>query len=189
MKRSVRIPRGPILGLSLAVAGLLPAVAPAQDYDVKNFYGRTPSADELIEGLKSEQPAGGTGKGLKFRGVRPVEATKPKAVSLMVQFEFGSAQLTPTAKQVLDNLGAALKSPQLGSDSFLIEGHTDSVGSDAYNQRLSEARARSVKQYLSSQLGVEAERLRAAGKGESSLLDKGNPESGVNRRVQVINLR
>ena len=79
-----------------------------------------------------------------------------------MQFEFGSAQLTPTAKQVLDNLGAALKSPQLGSDSFLIEGHTDSVGSDAYNQRLSEARARSVKQYLSSQLGVEAERLRAA---------------------------
>jgi outer membrane protein OmpA-like peptidoglycan-associated protein len=185
MKHSVRISRGPVLGLSLAVAGLLPAVAPAQDYDVKSFYGRTPSTDELIEGLKSEQPTGG----MKFRGVRPVEATKPKAVSLMVQFEFGSAQLTPTAKQVLDNLGAALKSPQLGSDSFLIEGHTDSVGSDAYNQRLSEARARSVKQYLSSQLGVEAERLRAAGKGESSPLDKANPEAGVNRRVQVINLR
>ncbi len=186
MKRSVKVSKGPVLGLSLAVAGLLPGIAWAQDYDVKNFYGRTPSAQELIEGLKSEQPAGG---GLKFRGVRPVEATKPKAVSLMVQFEFGSSELTPDAKQVLNNLGSALKSPQLSADSFLIEGHTDSVGSEEYNQRLSEARARSVKQYLSSQLGVEADRLRTMGKGESSPLEKANPESAVNRRVQVINLR
>ncbi len=186
MKRTFNLSTGQALGLSLAVAGLLPAPASAQDYDVKNFYGRTPSAQELIEGLKSEQPAGG---GLKFRGVRPVEATKPKAVSLMVQFEFGSSELTPDAKQVLNNLGSALKSPQLSADSFLIEGHTDSVGSDEYNRRLSEARARSVKQYLSGQVGVESDRLRTIGKGESSPLEAGNPESAVNRRVQVINLR
>lgn len=187
MNRSSRVKKWPVLGLSLAVAALLPGIALAQDYDVKNFYGRTPSAQELIEGLKSEQPAGGGG--LKFRGVRPVEATKPKAVSLMVQFEFGSSELTPDAKQVLNNLGTALKSPQLSADSFLIEGHTDSVGSEEYNRRLSEARARSVKQYLTSQMGVEADRLRTMGKGESSPLDKSNPESAVNRRVQVINLR
>ena len=140
----------------------------------------------LIEGLKSEQPAGG---GLKFRGVRPVEATKPKAVSLMVQFEFGSSELTPDAKQVLNNLGSALKSPQLGADSFLIEGHTDSVGSDEYNQRLSEARAASVKTYLTGSLGVQPSRLETVGKGEAQPLDASNTEAAVNRRVQIVNVR
>lgn len=185
MKRGSRVAIGPALGLSVLFAGLLPGAASAQDYDIRSYHGRTPSSEELIESLKSDEPA----SPIKFRGVRPVEASKPKAVSLMVQFEFGSAELTPDARQVLNNLGSALKSPQLGADTFLIEGHTDAVGSDEYNQRLSEARARSVKQYLSSELGVESDRLRTVGKGESSPLNKGAPEAAENRRVQVINLR
>lgn len=185
MNRLPRMASGPLAGLSMALAALLPAAASAQDYDVKSYHGRTPTSQELIESLKSDQPPAE----MRFRGVRPVEAAKPKAVSLMVQFEFGSAELTPDARQVLGNLGSALKSPQLSGDTFLIEGHTDAVGSDEYNQRLSEARARSVKEYLSSQLGVEADRLRTVGKGESSPIDPAHPEAAVNRRVQVINLR
>ena len=185
MKQCSRKAHGPLAGLSIALAALMSAGASAQDYDIKSYHGRTPSSEELVESLKSDKPSGE----MRFRGLRPVEASKPKAVSLSVQFEFGSAELTPDARQVLHNLGSALKSPQLSADTFLIEGHADAVGSEEYNQRLSEARARSVKQYLSSQAGVESDRLRTVGKGESNPLNKGQPEAAENRRVQVINLR
>ena len=182
MKRRSRFSTAPMVGLLMLVAGFVAEPGWAQDYNVRSFQGHTPSTDELIEGLKPEAPA------VRTRGLRPVEASKPKAVSLMVQFEFGSAQLSPDAKQVLDNLGAALKSPQLGGDKFLIEGHTDAVGSEEYNQRLSDARARSVKEYLTTH-GVEPDRLGTVGRGENSLLDKTDPGAALNRRVQVINLR
>jgi outer membrane protein OmpA-like peptidoglycan-associated protein len=173
------------MGIALAAAGLMPLLANAQNYDVKSFHGRTPTSEELVESLKpsvSDQPAGG----IKFRGIRPVEVTKPKAVALSVQFEFNSAQLTPEAKVVLDNVGSALRSPELVTSRFVIEGHTDSVGGDDYNQRLSEARAASVKGYLTGSLGIEASRLDAVGRGESQPMDKSNPESPVNRRVQIV---
>jgi len=133
--------------------------------------------------MPPEQPA------LKFRGVRPLEASKPKAVSLTIQFEFGSAQLTPDPRTVLNNLGPALKSQQLSANVFLIEGHTDSVGSEAYNTRLSEDRARSVRDYLVSTFGIEPSRLDAVGRGKSDPLDRQNPESPLNRRVQIVNIR
>ena len=177
--------RGLVVGLCLGAAGLLPLSAVAQDYDIKSFQSHTPSSAELIESLKSTEPPSGT----KFRSVRPVQATRPKAVALAVQFEFGSAQLTPDAKAVLNNLGQALGSPDLKANSFLIEGHTDSVGSDEYNQQLSEARAATVKSYLTGSFGIAPSRLDTVGRGEAQPLDKANPEAGVNRRVQIVNVR
>ncbi len=185
MMLSSRLLAGPVLGLSLVAVGVLPMVAVAQNYDIKTFHGHTPTSDELIESLKPSQPP----EGIKFRGVRPVQATKPKAVALSIQFEFGSAQLSSDAKTVLDNLGAALKSPDLSANIFLIEGHTDSVGSDEYNQRLSEARAASVKSYLTSSFGIQPSRLETVGKGEAQPLDASNTEAAVNRRVQIVNVR
>ena len=177
--------RGFVVGLCLGAAGLLPLSAVAQDYDIKSFQSHTPSSAELIESLKSSEPPSGT----KFRSVRPVQATRPKAVALAVQFEFGSAQLTPDAKAVLNNLGQALGAPDLKANSFLIEGHTDSVGSDEYNQQLSEARAATVKSYLTGSFGIPPSRLDTVGRGEAQPLDNANPEAGVNRRVQIVNVR
>jgi outer membrane protein OmpA-like peptidoglycan-associated protein len=177
--------RGLLAGLCLGTAGLSPLSVVAQDYDIKSFQSHTPSSAELIESLKSSEPP----SGIKFRSVRPVQATRPKAVALAVQFEFGSAQLTPDAKAVLNNLGQALRSPDLSANAFLIEGHTDSVGSEESNQRLSEARAATVKSYLISSFGIPPSRLDAVGRGETQPLDKANPEAGVNRRVQIVNVR
>jgi outer membrane protein OmpA-like peptidoglycan-associated protein len=176
---------GPVLGLSLAAVGAVPLSAVAQNYDIKSFHGHTPTSDELIESLKPAQPP----EGIRFRGVRPVQAAKPKAVALSIQFEFGSAQLTGEAKTVLDNLAVALKSPDLSANIFLIEGHTDSVGSDEYNQRLSEDRAASVKAYLTGTYGIQSSRLETVGKGESQPLDTSDTEAAVNRRVQIVNVR
>ncbi len=110
-----------------------------------------------------------------------------ESVDLDVKFEFDSAELTPEAEAVLIDLATAMNDAKFIDSPFLIEGHTDAVGSDAYNLDLSDRRAASVRQFLVSQ-GVGDVRLSSEGKGESELLDPANPTSGVNRRVRVINL-
>ena len=107
----------------------------------------------------------------------------PTPVSYLV------SALTEDAKNQLRTLGQALNSSTLASDEFLIEGHTDSVGSAQYNQSLSERRAMVVKQYLIDHVGVGASRLKAEGRGETKLLDTRAPTSATNRRVQVVNLQ
>ena len=69
----------------------------------------------------------------------------------------------------------------------LIEGHTDSVGSDAYNLKLSDRRAKSVYDYLTSR-GVDPGRLSSIGKGESAPIADNETEEGrqQNRRVMLI---
>lgn len=68
----------------------------------------------------------------------------------------------------------------------IIEGHTDSQGSEAYNQQLSLKRAQAVKNYLISQ-GIPAERIEAIGLGESQPISENNTPQGrqLNRRVQI----
>jgi outer membrane protein OmpA-like peptidoglycan-associated protein len=71
-----------------------------------------------------------------------------------------------------------------------IEGHTDSKGSDTYNQTLSQRRAQSVIRYLAKSLGVKEDRLLAVGKGESDPIADNSTDSGrqKNRRVQIVNI-
>src|SRR3546814_3076377 len=85
----------------------------------------------------------------------------------------------------MQNLAAALASPQLQDRSFTVIGHTDGVGSASYNQRLSQRRARSVRDYL-VQHGVDAGRLQTVGKGFSDLLNESDPAAAENRRVEVV---
>jgi outer membrane protein OmpA-like peptidoglycan-associated protein len=110
------------------------------------------------------------------------------AVAINIMFAFNSDQLTPQGRQILDNLGQALNSERLKGNRFMLEGHTDSKGSDAYNQALSERRAKSAMEYLVAAHKVERARLVTVGKGESEPLDPSNPERDINRRVQVMNL-
>jgi outer membrane protein OmpA-like peptidoglycan-associated protein len=118
------------------------------------------------------------------RGIRPI----PPTVELpIVNFAFDSAELTPTAREALDRLAEALLSAELESGSFLIEGHTDSVGTELYNQGLSERRAASVGAYLTIKR-VDPSRFNLVGLGENDLLDPVNGKAAINRRVRVINL-
>lgn len=114
-------------------------------------------------------------------------AAEPPSVALDVKFEFNSAQLTPEARQLVGELAKALKRKNLAADSFQLEGHTDSVGKRSYNIDLSERRAQAVRAYL-AELGVPTERIAAVGRGPDYPLDPQHPESGTNRRVQVINV-
>jgi len=110
------------------------------------------------------------------------------AVAINIMFDFNSDKLTPQGKQILDNLGQALNSERLKGSRFMLEGHTDSKGSDGYNQGLSERRAWSAMEYLVTAHKVDRSRLQTVGKGESEPLDPSNPERDINRRVQVMNL-
>lgn len=99
-----------------------------------------------------------------------------------VNFEYNSAQLTADSRPVLDEVAADLKKyPQLQVE---LQGHTDSTGSDAYNLKLSDQRAQSVRDYLLSQ-GVGTRQLEAKGYGESQPVADNKTETGraENRRV------
>ncbi len=99
----------------------------------------------------------------------PVEACKPTLETITISaeklFGFDKSKLQEGSKPILDEAAAKIKAnPDI--ELVLVTGHTDRIGSTAYNQKLSERRANQVKDYLVSQ-GVEAGRLHAVGKGES----------------------
>jgi outer membrane protein OmpA-like peptidoglycan-associated protein/opacity protein-like surface antigen len=113
---------------------------------------------------------------------RPVE---DNWTLLGVNFDFNKATLRPEAYPILDNAAEILLThPQVNVD---IVGHTDQVGSDKYNDKLSLQRAESVKKYLIAK-GVDASRLSTVGKGKRSLLfnEKDPTSRFYNRRIEFI---
>lgn len=152
------------------------------------YFENVPTTEELKKALKPAAPVTrqvqlGTGQ-----AQQPTTTTPQPAVALgKVQFEYNSAQLTAEAKVVLQRVAEALKSGELQSYKYRIEGHTDSRGRADYNMLLSERRAEAVKNFL-VQAGVDPSRLSAVGKGEEVPYDKEHPDSSVNRRVEIVNL-
>lgn len=101
-----------------------------------------------------------------------------------VNFETARATLTTNARTILDEVaGKLLARPELRIE---VGGHTDARGSDAYNQDLSERRARSVMAYLAER-GIDAARLTAIGYGEAQPVDSNDTDEGRerNRRVEL----
>ncbi|HEX6142422.1 MAG TPA: OmpA family protein [Geminicoccaceae bacterium] len=127
---------------------------------------------------------------IQARGVFHADSAKvvrrPR-VELEINFPFGSAELTASAVDQLRVLADALEKPAIGADRFVLVGHTDGVGSDSANRALSEARARAVERHLVEAHGIDRSRLRSRGCGESALKDRDDPNSPVNRRVEVVN--
>jgi OOP family OmpA-OmpF porin len=97
----------------------------------------------------------------------PVAAPKPAGEKITVAadalFDFNKATLRPEGKAKLDEVVA--KSKAINLEVILVVGHTDRIGSDSYNQKLSEKRAAAVKEYVVAK-GIEANRVYTEGKGE-----------------------
>jgi outer membrane protein OmpA-like peptidoglycan-associated protein len=115
-------------------------------------------------------------------GAQP--APPPETITLNADalFDTDKSDLRPEAVAELNDFGA--KAKQLGKQLIYVEGHTDSRASDAYNQALSERRAKSVAAYLEQNFGLTTQ---TAGKGESEPVASNDTSEGrqANRRVEI----
>lgn len=168
MKQAISILPAVLIALTLP---FLVAQRSVAEDDVMNIGKRIPDVKEFKQIFNKAKGA----KGLARNGV-----------SMGLKFEFGSDRLSEQSKKVLSNLGEALKSGDLRDQNFDVVGHTDAVGSDAFNMRLSERRAKAVKSYLSGNFEISPDRLAAQGRGKKELFDQKNPASEANRRVEVL---
>jgi len=102
-----------------------------------------------------------------------------------ILFDFNSAVIRPESKPVLEEMVSLLQSEP--GWKLMIEGHTDSTGTAAYNQTLSEKRAAAVKDYLTA-AGISSDRLQTAGYGASRPVADNSTEAGCtqNRRVELV---
>jgi OOP family OmpA-OmpF porin len=114
----------------------------------------------------------------------PVPTSEKVSYSADAFFDFDKAVLKPAGQASLDDLTGKLKDMNL--EVIIAVGHTDSIGTDAYNQKLSVRRAEAVKAYLQSK-GVEANRIYTEGKGEQQpVADNAAAEGRAkNRRVEI----
>ena len=119
--------------------------------------------------------------------VAEITSTKTK-IDLDIQFEYNSAKISEAALPDVQELGKALNNPLLKGSTFIVAGHTDAVGGEAFNQDLSERRADAIKRYLVDKYGIAAADLVTVGYGKTRLKDPNTPTAAVNRRVQVVNL-
>ena len=179
----------PIAALLLSVCSLV-----AQAGEVKVYRGAdTVDPDEVARilgpvkmrslRLLDEAPAGPAAATSAAAAVSAAAAAGPSALSLPVQFAFDSADILPSAKPQLDAIAAGIRMLP-AAQRVVIEGHTDAQGTEQYNDQLSQRRAQAVRRYLVSMHGIDAGRLEAVGRGESSPLPGHGPMAGENRRVQ-----
>ena len=112
---------------------------------------------------------------------------KPK-IDLEINFDYNSANISARSLPSVQALGRALSNPDLKGSTFIVAGHTDAAGGDAYNQDLSERRADSIKRYLVDKFHIAGTDLVTVGYGKTKLKDPANPLADINRRVQVANM-
>lgn len=193
-----------LAGMLLVALGALAQEAPADRQPAKpaspisDLTDLEPTADDLVGALALDTPPP-----LRTRGApeprcdyfwkqrtRGDEPSAAKVAAVKVLFEFDSDQLTQAARESLEALGKALTSNALAPCCFEIQGHTDIVGSEEYNLRLSKRRAEAVVQFLAEGFGIDRQRLLPIGFGEQQPMSENETEDGrqKNRRVQVVNL-
>jgi outer membrane protein OmpA-like peptidoglycan-associated protein len=179
------------------------------------FAGDTVSADQILNALKPKPVTRGLSTGpqvdpaaqakeasfvdtLRNRKTRSLSlgereeiaelaATKPN-IDLEIRFDYNSADISTNAMPAVQELGKALSDASLKDSTFVVAGHTDAVGGEAYNQDLSERRADTIKKYLSEKYGLNGANLVTVGYGKTKPKDPNAPLDPVNRRVQVVNM-
>lgn len=116
--------------------------------------------------------------------VPPAPTSEKVTFAADALFDFDKATLKPEASAKLDDLVSKVKTITL--EVIIAVGHTDSVGTDAYNQKLSIRRAEAIKKYLTSK-GIDASRVYTEGKGESQPVADNKTAEGRarNRRVEI----
>jgi outer membrane protein OmpA-like peptidoglycan-associated protein len=116
-----------------------------------------------------------------------IASSKPK-IDLDIQFDYNSAEIRASSISAVQELGKALSDASLKGSTFVVEGHTDAIGGEAYNQDLSERRADTIKHYLVEKFGIAGTDLVTVGYGKDKPKDPSAPMDPINRRVEVVNM-
>ena len=141
--------------------------------------------------IASAAPAGAAPAAAAPAGAAPAAAAPAAAAAATkltyaadALFDFGKSVLKPEGKAKIDDMVSKVKGMNL--EVVIAVGHTDSVGDDAFNQKLSVARSEAVKAYLVSK-GVEKNRIYTEGKGEKQPVADNKTADGraKNRRVEI----
>ncbi len=156
-----------------SLSGARPAAAP------------TPEQTDFVDSLK-KKTAGSLAPGEREK-LAALTKDKP-SIDVKINFDFDSDKIGPDATKAVNEVGKALSNSKLTGNTFVLAGHTDAKGSDAYNQDLSERRAEAVKRYLVETYKIPAENLVAVGYGKTTLKNTSNPFAPENRRVQIVNM-
>jgi outer membrane protein OmpA-like peptidoglycan-associated protein len=170
-----------------ALLGGLICYAQDGDEDADGVHDRR----DTCPGTPANTPVNPNGCAIKVYPDAPVKevvaAPQDEVIVLSdkVLFDFNSSTLTPAANQVLADISKRLTDSAI--IGVLVKGHTDSVGSEAFNQQLSQRRADSVAAFLVSQ-GVAADKLHTEGHGEGQPVADNATDEGraQNRRVEIV---
>ena len=169
------------------------ALAPAKKPPLTRGLSVAPQADQAAAAAE-----GRLLQNIRGRATRSLSASEREEISaiakdkpnidLEITFDYNSADISTKSLPSVQALGKALTNPDLKGSTFVVAGHTDAAGGEAYNQDLSERRADSIKRYLTGKYSIAAADLVTVGYGKSKLKDPANPLAEVNRRVQVVNM-
>ena len=172
---------GPI-GIWCVLAAVISFVSLAGSHHV--HAQAQPTDAQILELLKKKHlmrcPTSPSEKGCGETSTSPFETDV-----FDVFFDSGSAALDRQARAILVALAAELNKSQNAGRIFLIAGHADANGSDAYNQDLSEQRADAVKRFLVACCGVDRSMLATAGFGKQLPKNMADPYAEENRRVNI----
>jgi len=168
------------------------ALAPAKEPPLTRGLSIAPQADPAAaaEGRLLQNIRGRATRSLSASEREEISAIakdKPN-IDLEITFDYNSADISTKSLPSVQALGKALTNPDLKGSTFVVAGHTDAAGGEAYNQDLSERRADSIKRYLTGKYSIAAADLVTVGYGKSKLKDPANPLAEMNRRVQVVNM-
>lgn len=185
----------------LAFAGVTPNVTDAAGTPVRDASGNCVQSSGIshpdcmpkkaAEPAKPAAPATPAAPSTPAAPAKPADAPKApasvkQAITIQAEalFDFDKAVLKPEGKKSLDEAVAKLAGIDL--EVIIATGHTDSIGTEAYNQKLSERRANAVKDYLVSK-GVAGNKITTLGKGETQPVATNKTSDGrsKNRRVEV----
>lgn len=202
-RRTYRMPESAVAAIVRRIAENM--AIPVLEWS--NRYGMATTSDQIASGLLGRSASGGVTESSRIRpesrasgsfaamefgpdGRERVVTEKDPltGVNLQVEFDFDKWDIRPDAAKVLDELGKALTMPELKGGRFTLRGHTDNVGTEEYNMRLSLRRANSVKEYLAKKFGISPKTLTPKGFGESMPVATNDTEEGrqLNRRVEVV---
>lgn len=188
-------------------AALLAACSPSSEKDAaasedpvtaSASASATPTAAAAAAAAASKTPGGMTGTVSDLKGdvsglnIRVTDMGTVIDLAADALFEFDKATLTPDAEAQLRKVAELIRAAPHGA--IQVIGHTDAKGDDAYNQRLSDARARTVADWFGQQVGVRQRDFTVSGKGETAPIAPNQAAGGQddpagrakNRRVEVI---